>query len=75
MANVWQRLSPTSLPDYDAMARAVEAKHGLYAAEIADFFAAVHQENGDHDRSGAWADVAERVRERAEQRLSEQRNP
>jgi hypothetical protein len=71
MANVWQQLSSNCLPDFDAMACVLEAKHGLHAAQIADFFSAVHLENGDHDRSGAWADVAERVRERQDQRMSE----
>jgi hypothetical protein len=51
------------------MASVLEAKHGLHAAEVADFFAAVHYKNGDAERSSAWADVAERVRERQRDRL------
>ena len=37
--------------------------------DLADFFAAVHYKNGDAERSSAWADVAERVRERQRDRL------
>ena len=69
MANVWQEKPSIDEPDYDAMASVLEARHGLHAAVVADFFSAVHLQNGDEDRSLAWADVAERVRDRQRDRL------
>jgi hypothetical protein len=69
MANVWQEKPFIDEPQFDAMAGVLEAKHGLYAAEVADFFSAAHAQNGDKTRSTAWADVAERVRERQRDRL------
>ena len=69
MTNLWQHKTSIDEPEFDAMASVLEAKHGLHAAEVADFFAAVHYKNGDAERSSAWADVAERVRERQRDRL------
>jgi hypothetical protein len=69
MANVWQEKPSIDEPDVDAMASVIEGRHGLYAAEVADFFSVVHFQNGDESRSCAWADVAERVRERQRERL------
>ncbi len=71
MANVWQHKPSIDEPEFDAMAIVLEAKHGLHAAEVADFFSAVHFKNGDNDRSVAWADVAERVRERQADRMQQ----
>jgi len=71
MANVWQHKPSIDEPEFDAMAIVLEAKHGLHAAEVADFFSAVHFKNGDNDRSIAWADVAERVRERQADRMQQ----
>lgn len=68
MANVWQENPSINEPSFDAMASVLEARHGLHAAEVADFFSAAHFQNGDEDRSSAWADVAERVRERQRER-------
>jgi len=70
MANVWQEKPPIDEADSDdAMASVLEAMHGLYAAEVADFFSALHLQSGDQPRSTAWADVAARVRERQDDRL------
>ena len=69
MANVWQEKPFIDEPQFDAMAGVLEAKHGLYAAAVAEFFAVAHAQNGDQTRSTAWADVAERVRERQRDRL------
>jgi len=71
MANIWQHKPSIDEPEFDAMAIVLEAKHGLHAAEVADFFSAVHFKNGDNDRSIAWADVAERVRERQADRMQQ----
>ena len=70
MANVWQEKPSIDEPDFDAMAGVLEARHGLYAALVADFFSAVHVQNGDEGRSSAWAGVAERVRDRQRDRCS-----
>lgn len=69
MANVWQEKPSIDEPEFDAMASVLEAKHGQYAAEVADFFSVFHFQSGDESRSIAWADVAERVRERQCDRL------
>ncbi|MEO8419555.1 MAG: hypothetical protein ABI457_00030 [Hyphomicrobium sp.] len=69
MANVWQEKPFIDEPQFDAMAGVLEAKHGQYAAMVADFFSAAHAQNGDNGRAAAWADVAERVRERQYERL------
>jgi hypothetical protein len=57
--------------EFEAMATVLEARHGRLAAQVADFFAILHIDQGDEERSIAWADVAERVRERERQRLQE----
>jgi hypothetical protein len=56
--------------DVEAMACVLEGRHGLLAADVADFFASVHDERGDAGRSWAWAGVAETVRTRERQRIS-----
>jgi hypothetical protein len=55
--------------EFEAMATILEARHGQHAAEVAEFFASLHIDQGDETRSNAWADVAERVRERQLARL------
>lgn len=69
MTNVWQEKSSTDEPEFDTMVSVLEAMHGLYAAEVADFFSALLHQQGDATRSVAWADVAERVRERQRERM------
>lgn len=53
------------------MAIVLESQHGLYAAEVADFFAGLHTERGDQNRSRAWMDVAKRIRFREQKRLEQ----
>lgn len=61
---------PTPTPrDVEAMAEVLEGRHGLLAADVADFFACYHGQEGDAGRSWAWAGVAERVRSRERHRL------
>lgn len=61
---------PTPTPrDIAAMAEVLEGRHGLYAAEIAEFFASYHGEKGDAGRAWAWSGVAELVRTRERARL------
>jgi hypothetical protein len=71
MANIQQPYEAMKEREFEAMATVLEARHGLHAAEVADFFATLHIEKGDESRSGAWADVAERVRERQRRRLQQ----
>lgn len=61
--------TPT-LHDVEFMAETLEARHGLHAAGIADFFASLHSGRGDAGRSWAWAGVAELVRQRERQRVA-----
>lgn len=61
---------PTPTPrDVRFMAEVLEGRHGSFAAEVAEFFAAYHGEKGDAGRSWAWAGVAELVRTRERARL------
>lgn len=69
MTRNWHEYPPQSAPEFEAMAVVLEARHGLFAAEIAEFFACLHDEDGDERRSLAWADVAHLVRERQRTRL------
>ena len=55
--------------DVDFMASVLEGRHGLLAAEIAEFFSSLHGNRGDAGRSWAWAGVAETVRMRERDRL------
>lgn len=54
--------------DVQAMVETLEGRHGQHAADIAEFFSAMHAQKGDAGRSWAWAGVAEAVRRRARQR-------
>ena len=56
--------------DVDFMAAVLEGRHGLYAADVAEFFASVHGEKGDAGRSWAWVGVARKVRVRERERMS-----
>ena len=71
MTTIWQTRPLSSEREFEAMATVLEARHGLHAAEIAEFFAYLHIDKGDERRSSAWADVAELVRERQRARLHE----
>lgn len=69
MENIWQPNKPMNERECEAMAAILEAKHGLHAAEVADFFSTMHTGYGDERRSSAWAEVAELVRTREHDRL------
>jgi hypothetical protein len=71
MENIWQPNQAMNERECEAMATILEAKHGLHAAEVADFFATMHTGHGDERRSAAWLDVAERVRTRERDRLQQ----
>ena len=71
MTNIRQSSGAMNELEFEAMATVLEARHGLHAAEVADFFASLRLQNGDESRSYAWANVAERVRERELERLQQ----
>ena len=56
--------------EVDFMAAVLEGRHGLYAADVAEFFSSLHSDRGDAGRSWAWAGVAETVRSRERKRLT-----
>jgi len=49
MANIWQPNPSMNEREFEAMACVLEARHGRHAAEVADFFATLHDGNGDDD--------------------------
>jgi len=57
------------LGDAELMAVVLEGRHGVFAAEVADFFALLHRQLGDGRRSQSWAGVARTVRQRESDRL------
>jgi hypothetical protein len=57
--------------EVEAMVAVLEGRHGMWAADVAEFFATMHSMKGDAGRSWAWAGVADLVRRRAEARLLE----
>lgn len=56
--------------EVDAMAAVLEGRHGMWAAEVAEFFAVAHGLRGDKGRSWAWSGVAESVRRKEEERIA-----
>jgi hypothetical protein len=73
MISGWHfRADATPTPsEVDAMVAVLEGRHGIWAADVAEFFSTLHSLKGDAGRSWAWASVADRVRHRAEARLAE----
>ena len=61
----------SGLPEAELMAAVLEGRHGNYAAEVADFFAMLHRQQGDRTRSKAWCGVADAVRRREHDRLAD----
>lgn len=72
MTAMWQATDDAtpSPQDVDFMASVLEGRHGLYAADVAEFFSSLHGERGDAGRSWAWAGVAETVRQRERKRIT-----
>ena len=73
MATLWHPdADATPTPrDVECMASVLEGRHGLHAAEVADFFATLHSQDGDAGRCWAWAGVAETIRKRERLRATE----
>lgn len=63
-----QGFAPTEV-EIEIMAAVLEARHGGLAAEVAEFFALLHGQNGNVERSCTWNGVAEQVRQREQRRL------
>ncbi len=55
--------------EVDALAAVLESRHGQHAVDVAEFFAAYHNQSGNVGRSWAWTGVAETVRQRERVRL------
>jgi hypothetical protein len=56
--------------EVEQMAATLEGRHGALAFDVADFFAEFNGRRGDVARAWAWTVVAERVRRRANARIS-----
>jgi hypothetical protein len=71
MASGWHPdEDPTPTPrEVELMAGVLEGRHGLHAAEVAEFLSTFHEQRRDAPRAWAWAGVAERVRQREQERL------
>lgn len=54
--------------EVEAMAEVLEGRHGVHAADIAEFFSTQHSLTGDAGRCWAWAGVAESIKRRAVKR-------
>ena len=50
--------------EIELMASVLEGRHGVLAADVAEFLASVHRQENDALRSRSWAIVAETVRQR-----------
>jgi hypothetical protein len=71
MPHQWQPDVTPTPHDVGAMASVLEGRHGLFAAQVADFFSTHHALSGDAGRSWAWAGVAEVIRQREKTRSKE----
>jgi hypothetical protein len=73
MASGWyfrESTTPTA-GEVEAMVAVLEGRHGIWAADIAEFLSTFHSLKGDCGRSWAWAGVAERVRTRTKVRCEQ----
>ena len=62
--------SVSDIQDAELMAVVLEGRHGVFAADVAEFFALLHGQLGDPSRSKAWGGVARTVRRREHDRLT-----
>lgn len=61
--------SPTSR-DAELMVELLEARHGVHAEAIADFFRLYNEHNGTPSRAWAWAKLSDRIARRREARMA-----
>ncbi len=59
--------------EIEATAVLLEGEHGVFAADVAEFFATQHSLDGDAARSWAWTGVADRIRLRERERIETDR--
>lgn len=52
----------------ERLAATLEARHGVFAADIAEFFSELHAIKGNVSRAYGWAGVADVIRERTRER-------
>lgn len=64
--------TPATPRDLSSMVEVLEGRHGQLAANVAEFFSAMHGSNGDAGRAWAWAGVAAMVRRREKIRVAQQ---
>lgn len=69
MRNSSSKEDLSAAQDAELMAVVLEGRHGVFAAEVAEFFALLHCQLGDESRSEAWGGVARLVRRREHERL------
>jgi len=60
---------PNTHGGFDRLACVLEARHGIHATEVAEFFSSVHEQLGDDTRCVAWESVADTLRQREAMRL------
>lgn len=66
-----EQIDVTPTPnEVDSVAALLESEHGMLAADVAEFFATHHSLGGDAGRSWAWTGVADRIRDREQQRVA-----
>jgi hypothetical protein len=64
-------VTPCTLRERVSLVEVLEGRHGQFAASVAEFFRCHHDLRGNITRAQAWADVAELVRRREQQRMLE----
>lgn len=57
--------------DAELMVELLEARHGVHAEAIADFFRLYNEQEGAPDRAGAWALLSQRIAQRREARMAQ----
>ncbi|MEZ5775928.1 MAG: hypothetical protein R3D33_14860 [Hyphomicrobiaceae bacterium] len=72
MASQWHPETGAVASDHEIelMASVLEGRHGVWAAEVADFLATAHKQAEDSNRSEAWSMVARTVRRREHRRCT-----
>ena len=59
----------STIGQIQTLASTLEAIHGIYAADVAVFFAEAHGQEGDRGRLRAWSTVAGLIKQREDERL------
>ena len=59
----------STIGQIQTLASTLEGIHGIYAADVAEFFAEAHGQEGDRGRLRAWSTVAGLIKQREHERL------